>query len=274
MKNISQPDIRALQVPCPPVARQKEIAEILASVDESVRSVKQFTGKLEATRNATVLESLQEGEKKILRAEENWTPFRLSDLLICPPKNGYSPKEVDAYTGTLMLGLGCLTPSGFSPRQLKNAPARDLAVRRAMLADGDLLISRANTRDLVGFVGTFKDLGVPCIYPDLMMRLRPNHLIRTQFLEILLRSPSTRQQIQAQAVGTSESMVKINASIVLNLKISVPDLQEQDRILATVVAFDSRLDALAQELNKLQHLKQGLMADLLTGRMRMKAGEA
>ncbi|MFV2022968.1 hypothetical protein, partial [Micromonospora sp. LOL_023] len=237
--NLKYASFKDIQVNLPPLAEQWRVAEILRSMDESIRSTERAVAKLEATKGATI--------SRILQEDASWVPLRLSDVLAGSPKNGYSPKEVDAYTGALMLGLGCLTSNGFSPRQLKNAPAGDPAVRRVVLADGDLLMSRANTRELVGLVGTFRSFGVPCIYPDLMMRLRPNHLTRTQFLEILLRSPSVRRQIEAQAVGTSESMVKISAAIVLNLRMAVPGLEVQDQILSTLTVFDSQLDALGQE---------------------------
>lgn len=122
-----------------------------------------------------------------------------------------------------MLGLGCLTPSGFRPLQLKNAPLSDLRTERAILNDGDLLISRANTRELVGLSGRFRAFGTPCIYPDLMMRLKPNGRITPEYLEITLRAPETRRQIQAAASGTSGSMVKISSSVVCNLLVAVPD---------------------------------------------------
>ncbi len=67
-----------------------------------------------------------------------------------------------------MLGLGCLTLSGFQPIQLKNAPKNDANLQRAWLKDGDLLISRSNTRDLVALVGIYREIGIPCIYSDLM----------------------------------------------------------------------------------------------------------
>lgn len=171
-----------------------------------------------------------------------------------------------------MLGLGCLTPRGFVPRQLKHAPSGDSALRRAILVDGDLLMSRANTRELVGLVGRYKSVGFPCIYPDLMMRLTPTNEMRAAFfLELIfLRSPSVRKQIQAYAVGTSESMVKISAAVVLNLRVAVPCLEEQDRIVATFLRCDAQLNALTQKQEKkLQRVKRGLMEDLLTGRVRL-----
>jgi len=134
-------------------------------------------------------------------------------------------------------------------------------------------MSRANTRDLVGHVGRFRDIGIPCIYPDLMMRLTPNDSVRSDFLELVLSSPLVRRQIQARAVGTSASMVKISSAIVIDLEVRLPDLAEQDHILRIVSSADAALGAARHERKKRLALKQGLMEDLLTGRVRVKVGE-
>ncbi|MDR7279906.1 type I restriction enzyme S subunit [Catenuloplanes atrovinosus] len=253
--------IRNFVVPAPPTRVQRQIAEVLNSVDESIRSTERAIAKLGRTSSAMLAD--------LLRAGDGWRRLRLRELLAGAPKNGYSPREAETPTGTLMLGLGCLTPRGFVPRQLKHAPSGDSALRRAILVDGDLLMSRANTRELVGLVGRYKSVGFPCIYPDLMMRLTPTNEMRAAFLELILRSPSVRKQIQAYAVGTSESMVKISAAVVLNLRVAVPCLEEQDRIVATFLRCDAQLNALTQKQEKLQRVKRGLMEDLLTGRVRL-----
>ncbi|MFI0759316.1 hypothetical protein ACH4PX_18220 [Streptomyces anulatus] len=146
---------------------------------------------------------------------------RLDHYLAAPPRNGYSPVESAHWTGVQMLGLGCLTPDGFEPRQLKNAPSHVSGEHSATLLDGDILMSRANTRDLVGLAGRYRDVGTPCIYPDLMMRLRGKENCLPEFLELILRASFVRQQIQNFAQGTSESMVKISAGAVRSL--IVPD---------------------------------------------------
>jgi type I restriction enzyme S subunit len=185
---------------------------------------------------------------------------RLGSVLESPPKNGYSPKDVPEWTGLKALGLGCLTPRGFAPNQLKNVPDSAMA-RRFTLADGDLLISRANTRELVGLAGRFTQIGVACIYPDLMMRLRPKaEQCLPGYLEIVLRSASVRRAVQAGARGTSESMVKISASLVEDLRIPLPPLPEQRDIVAAHEAFERRIGALERELAKLRTVENAVVA--------------
>ncbi|MFQ3558889.1 restriction endonuclease subunit S [Streptomyces gramineus] len=185
---------------------------------------------------------------------------RLGSVLETPPKNGYSPKDVPEWTGLKALGLGCLTPRGFAPSQLKNVPDSVMA-RRFTLADGDLLMSRANTRELVGLAGRFTQIGAACIYPDLMMRLRPRaEQCLPGYLEIVLRSATVRRAVQAGARGTSESMVKISASLVEDLRIPLPPLSEQRDIVAAHEAFERRVGALERMLAKVEIAESALSA--------------
>ncbi|MFD7816183.1 hypothetical protein ACFV6E_25130 [Streptomyces sp. NPDC059785] len=176
----------------------------------------------------------------------------MGDVLLGNPRNGYSPKAVAGWTGLQALGLGCLTANGFAPIQLKNVPDTPLA-RAALLSDGDLLMSRANTRELVGLVGRYRSTGRPTIYPDLMMRLRTDEdRCLSEYLEIVLRSARVRREVTTGARGTSESMVKIGAELVTALEIPLPMLSEQRRIVAAYTAFERRISNLERVREKVR----------------------
>ncbi|MEU9452582.1 hypothetical protein [Streptomyces sp. NPDC048277] len=188
---------------------------------------------------------------------------RLGEILNFKPRNGYSPKEVSEWTGLLSLGLGCLTVAGFSPRQLKIVPNSSRG-QQFLLGDGDLLISRANTRELVGLVGVYQDVGTPCIYPDLMMRLVPDEsLCVPSYLELILKTPAIRKELQAGARGTSESMVKISSSLVQSLQVPLPNLDEQRRIVAAHAVVERRIAALERVRAKLREAGHALFSSAL-----------
>src|SRR5690606_33189000 len=120
----------------------------------------------------------------------------------------------------------------------------------AKLSTGDMLISRSNTVDRVGFVGIFSDNRDDVSFPDTMMRLRPNPvLVRPGFLEALLQTTSAREYLMRIAAGTSASMKKINRANLLQMRLNVPSLDIQDSALSqlrevekAMAAQKSRLD--------------------------------
>ena len=281
------------EVPLPPVDQQGQIAEILSTVDEAIEQTEALIMKYQQitaglmhdlfTRGVTPdghLRPTRERAPSLYKEfplgwiPKEWSSGLLSDFLLGGPKNGYSPQEVDEWSGLYTLGLGCLTTEGFRPNHLKMVALGSSACHDALLQDGDFLLSRSNTRELVGLCGIYRDVGCPCIYPDLMMRIRPNGKTSAQFLEALLLSPLMRVRITSAAVGTSGSMVKVNSRAVLRLQLAMPEKDEQAHILNLIHAQRNTLMSLECDLAKLRQQKQGLMQDLLTGRVRVKVAEA
>ncbi|MFI1382932.1 restriction endonuclease subunit S [Embleya sp. NPDC020886] len=243
------------------LAVQRRIVAAIDSVAEVARGIEASIAKLRVTRSA-VIDSLL--------GSFDWSN-RLSDVLEGPIRNGFSPVESASWTGVQMLGLGCLTPEGFRADQLKYAPPSISPRHSAVLVDGDLLMSRANTRELVGLVGVYRGVGTPCIYPDLMMRLRPSRKSSAPFLAATLMATRARREIRSMAQGTSESMVKISAGAVKRIRIPLPGLEEQERILTASRIATERIESEITEMAKLRALKQGLVDDLLSGRVAVAA---
>ncbi|MFD9907633.1 restriction endonuclease subunit S [Streptomyces sp. NPDC059063] len=246
------------------LAEQRRIIDAIDSLEEVEHGIEASIAKVSSMASG-VVDGLLGGMK--------WSVL-LPDALAEPIRNGYSPVESADWTGVQMLGLGSLTPKGFDPVQLKNAPPSVTSEHSAVLTDGDLLMSRANTRELVGLVGVYRDVGTPCIYPDLMMRMRPSSRCTASFLAAVLSSNRARRRIRSMAQGTSESMVKISAGAVREIRIPLPSIAEQERVLAAIREVAAQAEAEVKELAKLRKLKQGLVDDLLSGRVTTQTAAA
>lgn len=287
--NLSKKLIDELKIDVPLIiAEQQKIAKILDTVEKAIALTQTHINKLKLAKAGLLHDLLTKGidehgelrnpkrnpeqfkDSPLGKIPKDWYILPVEALLEGRPKNGYSPKEVDEWTGQLMLGLGCLTPDGFQPYQLKNAPASNPKIDAALLKNGDFLISRSNTRELVALVGVYTDIGIPTIYPDLMMRLITNNKLTVHFLELLMRHEPVRRQLTGAAQGTSGSMVKINSETVLSTITAVPKFEEQQKILQAVNKYNRNVKLKNSKLEKLKLLKLGLMSDLLTGKVRVK----
>ncbi|MEU3222660.1 restriction endonuclease subunit S [Streptomyces sp. NPDC006976] len=260
--NLKYSEFKMITVELPPLPEQRKVAEILDELDLQIHTVKASAEKESASLRAAITARLSDSRhpRQILRS-----------LLKGRPKNGFSPIEADGWTGYLVLGLGCLTPAGFVPRQLKPVAPELAAGNHATLSEGDVLVSRANTRELVGLAGVYRDVGVPCIYPDLMMRLTPRAGVPSEFLELALGLPESRRRIQALSQGTSESMVKITSSVIENLEVPFPEAEARDELLEMKREVQLRWKVHADTVDKLGKQKRALSDDLLTGRTRVFA---
>ena len=261
--NLKYSEFKKIEVNLPTLAEQHRIVEVLDEVDAQMQAV-------EATEKKDSVSLLAAMANRLSSPEH--PRCSLKELLNGRPRNGFSPTEVDGWTGFLVLGLGCLTPTGFVPRQLKSVSSDVASGHSATLSDGDLLVSRANTRELVGLAGTYRNVGAPCLYPDLMMRLTPKPGVSAEFLEIIFALPEVRRRIQALSQGTSDSMVKITGDVVWNLEVPIPGSEEINRLLLVREAALRRLKVHVHTKEKLLREKKALMDDLLNGKVRVLSG--
>lgn len=269
------------------LAHQTKISSILSKLDRAIEQTEAIIAKQQRIKTGLMQDLLTKGidENGNLRSEAThkfkdsplgripveWDVVQISTVLREKPKNGYSPKESESYTGAMMLGLGCLSRDGFTPIQLKNAPAGDQRLQSALLSDGDFLISRSNTPQLVGLVGIYSNVGTDCVYPDLMVRLRFDESVSHEFMQYVFQHHILRSQITNAAVGTSGSMVKINSQVIQSCRFLQMRPEEQRVILGMLRGMSLTSCKTHQYKDKLVAIRTGLMNDLLTGKVRATA---
>ena len=84
-------------------------------------------------------------------------------------------------------------------------------------------------------------------------------------------APYLNRQIDALLTGSNYPA--INSSDVRALQIPVPVYGEQTAIATVLSDMDAELSALEARRDKTRALKQGMMQELLTGRVRLISGE-
>ena len=137
---------------------------------------------------------------------------------------------------------------------------------------GDLLISRANTFDLIAACGLV-DRDYPNLYlPDKLWRvvLADPRRDDMHWLKHVLNSPSVRSELKARASGTSGSMKNISKEAFLGITVVRPDLDEQRRIAEILDCWDESI----RQASALREIKvryyRGLAQLLITGKHRFR----
>lgn len=101
-----------------------------------------------------------------------------------------------------------------------------------------------------------------------MVCVRSNH---NNYLYQVFQSDIIQKQIQGNSNATINQIT--NADF-LKLKIPLPPtLAEQTAIAQILSDMDAEIDALTEKLNKVRNIKQGMMQELLTGRIRLISSE-
>lgn len=135
----------------------------------------------------------------------------LGAVLAEKPRNGWSPRCDNQPGGTPVLALGAVTGYVFRPEQVKYTSEPTNPEAAYWVRDGDLLVTRSNTEELVGHAAIAERLPDHCIYPDLMMRLRVDpERADKRFVYYWMMSRPARQHIMGSAKGSNPTMKKIN----------------------------------------------------------------
>jgi restriction endonuclease S subunit len=101
-----------------------------------------------------------------------------------------------------------------------------------------------------------------------MTRFYPGCNVSAQWLAYLLSSSKVKEAIKGLATGTSGTMKNISKNALMGLPLKFPPPDEQRAIGNVLADMDDEIAALEARRDKTRALKQGMMQELLTGRIR------
>ena len=160
----------------------------------------------------------------------------LGDALKERPRNGWSPKCDNDPDGTPVLTLTAVTRWHYDAAAYKRTSLPTSPDAQYWLQEGDLLITRSNTPELVGHAAIYDGTPEPCIFPDLMMRLKINETRWSKrFVWWWLQSSVVRDHVRTNAKGNSPTMKKISQSVVMEMPFPTHlDLRKQNAIVKSL----------------------------------------
>jgi len=237
--------LKVQEFPLPPIDEQKRIAEILWAADEAVSAYQEALNHIHIAAQIRLEHTLN---------TLNCSELSLPDVLSGSPESGCSAPPSSDETGHWVLSLAALSANGYVRGNLKPV-AKTKKMIGATLSKGDLLISRSNTVELVGFAGIFDEDRTDVSFPDTMMRLPVNtQKALPDYLELVLLSNRGRRHMMKTASGTSSSMKKINRKTLAEFRFPVPDLDTQKRIVSEFNEQKKHREAIANHVSKTQRM--------------------
>lgn len=103
---------------------------------------------------------------------------------------------------------------------------------------GDLLFSRANTKEYVGATALIEEDYPDLMLPDKLWKLIFKPEINPVFAKHFLSNPETRAVLAEMATGTSGSMYNISMEKLRGLSIIVPDMELQEQFVSFAAQSD------------------------------------
>lgn len=171
-----------------------------------------------------------------------------------------------------VLKVGCVNTGDFDPSESKALPIDIEPIQDITLKEHDVVVSRANTKNLVGRAAM-----VDRDYPRLMLsdKLYRIRLDMTRcepaFLVYLLAHPWVRSRIEERATGASASMLNIDRRTILDLELPLPPRSVQclviDEVKAERDSFATLITHTQDEIVLLKELRAATIADAVLGRI-------
>lgn len=274
---LTAPQISTYAIALPPTkAEQEAIAEALSDADALIESLEQLLTKKRHLKQGAMQELLT-GKKRLPGFSGEWEVKSLGDLFDF--SGGFSAsRDQLSEDGYCYLHYGDIHTSNkifidvrskYQDIPKLNIPLKKVSAA-SLLDDGDIVFVDASEDD----EGTSKHVVI--VNPGKTPFISGLHTIvaksRTNELNHLYRrycfqTRAVKTQFRFYAVGTKVSGV--SKTNIVKITLPVPSVSEQTAIASILSDMDAEIAALEEKIAKARNIKQGMMQELLTGRIRL-----
>lgn len=279
--NVRPEDFMSMAMWYPPLSEQRRIAEILDTLDETIRKTERLIAKLQQAKQGLLHDLLTRGidDKGELRDPErhpeqfkdsvlgripkDWEEIALSKL--CKRITyGFTNPMPTVSEGPWMLTAADIDYDAinYASARKTNQTAFSRLTSKSRPEIGDLLITKDGT---LGRVAILDRDGV-CVNQSVAV-IALKEQSRARFLTDYLLSPTAQERILADAGGSAIKHIYITK--LAEMIVPAPPTDEALEISLRIRSVNEWLASEQAGLFKLRTLKSGLMDDLLTGRVRV-----
>ncbi len=272
----------------PSGSEQIEIANFLdhetAKIDSLIEKQQQLIKLLKEKRQAVISHAVTEGLNPNVpmkdsgvewlgQVPEHWRVVKFKYLTILfeqgwSPQCDSRPAELQEYG---VLKVGCVNYGKFTSTENKALPIELAPKLQYLIKKGDLLISRANTKELVGSAAIVDREYGNLILCDKLYRLRFLNSVLPELVALYLTISPVREQIELGASGASSSMQNIGQDTIKELTYILPPLNEAilllDAINNSVSHFNILLEKADHQIEVLEERRTALISAAVTGKI-------
>ncbi len=286
-------DVEEVEIPLPEISEQRRIADVLDTVDAAIQETDSVVEKQEQVKTGLLQDLFTRGldaNGRLRDPEREPEVFRETELGITP--KAWEVKQVGELAAHVSSGS---TPKGGKKvYQQEGIPfirsqnvwsdgldLNDVALIPREIHE-DMTRTQLQAHDVLLNI-TGASIGRCCVVPPCLGEANVNQhvcIVRlpkadfrdSHFLSRIIASHIGQQQIKRlQAGGSREGL---NYSQLKSFVVPWPSKKERRMIVDRIETARGKQDEEKVYRGKLQHLKTGLMQDLLTGRVRVPEAEA
>lgn len=265
VRHTSVPTIKNSFFPLPPLAEQEKIAEVLSDTDLWIESTEALLAKKRLLKKGAM--------QKLLSPKEDWEVKKLGDLTkVFTKQTGF---DYTAYIKPSLLKVKTDETIPFIQNKDFNNNwinlntdyfiPKSIAIKfpKILLDEKSLLISISGS---VGNVGVYDLPNLAFIGGAVAILKFANPLLIDWVLFYLKSDEGQTKLLNNVKTGSHKNLILDD---IRKVEILFPKYEEQTRITKIFSSMDLEIESLENRLQKARNIKQGMMQDLLTGKVRL-----
>ena len=253
--------IQQLRLALPPTqAEQEAIAEALSDADSLIASLQKLIAKKKAIKQGAMQELLT-GKKRLPGFNGKWIARKIKEIARPVAEKNSACENLNVLT--------CSKHFGFvrSLEYFKNQVFSKDTSGYKLIYRGQIGYPANHIEEgAIGLQDLYDKALVSPIY--IVFEVAPEQ-VDSFFLHRLLKLERYRQIFLVATCSSVNRRGSLRWPAFSEIEVSLPPLAEQRAITHVISDMDSEIEQLEKKLSKYQQIKQGMMQELLTGRIRL-----
>ncbi len=254
--HLYQKDFTSFDFPLPPsLAEQTAIATALNDADALIQKLEQLIAKKRLIKTGAMQE--------LLKPKEGWEKTNLGKVAVVRDGTHQTPKYV--HQGIPFYSVENVTANDFTNTKFISQEEHSFLTKNWKIERGDILMTR------IGSIGVCKyiDWEVNASFYVSLALLKVNKEYSSKFICQYSQFEFFKRELELNSLQFAYPQ-KINLGQISKVKLIIPKSKEEQEGIAQILSdIDNEISALEKQLEKYKLIKQGMMQQLLTGKIRL-----
>ncbi|MFR8068046.1 MAG: restriction endonuclease subunit S [Clostridium sp.] len=235
-QKLTQTAMRQMMIPYRNMTEQLQIADEINQVIRLIDKRKEELSLLDQLVKSRFIEMFGDPEKNPFGWDMSTIGVLISSCEAGWSGNGSQREKKDGEIAVLK--VSAVTKGYFIPDECKVLDDQSNIKKYVFPQEGDLLFSRANTREMVGATAVITQNYPEYILPDKLWRIRFVDATNVWYMKYILSSKSIRAIFASVSTGTSGSMFNVSMEKFKSIAVPLPPLELQEQFAVFVTQTD------------------------------------
>lgn len=258
-KNMSTQWLKDYKISLPPIEEQRRIAAILDKVTDLIAQRRAQLDKLDLLVKSRFVEMFGDPHLN----PKGW-PITTIGNVIETIQSGWSGNGTQRAKGPneiAVLKVSAVTKGYFIPDECKVLDDQQNIKKYVYPQKGDLLFSRANTRELVGATAIIFEDRPDLILPDKLWKIHFTEEADVFYMKYILSTQVIRAIFSSISTGTSGSMYNVSMEKFKSIEIPLPTINKQKMFSSFVQEVSILKESVIDSLERLYDLQKAFMQE-------------